>query len=350
MRTRLLWPVLLTAAVVLSLSFLSCGKRESAPPAKKAPEITMVIHGGAGTISRDKMTPEKEKAVRDKLTEALQAGHTILQNRGTALDAVEAAIKILEDSPLFNAGRGAVFTAEGKNELDASIMDGATLKAGAVASVTTIKNPIAAARAVMTQSKHVLLVGPGAERFAEEKGLEIVPPHYFFEQERWDELQKAKESEKASVAPPSSGKVMMGTVGALALDSEGNLAAGTSTGGLTNKMHGRVGDSPIIGAGTYANNKTCAVSGTGQGEFFIRLEIAYDVSALMEYGGMTLQAAADKVIKEKLTGLGGTGGIIALDKNGNIAAPFNTGGMYRGWIRADGKAHTAMYADEEVGK
>jgi L-asparaginase / beta-aspartyl-peptidase len=350
MRTRLVRPVVIAAAVVLSLSLLSCGKRESSSPAKKAPEITMVIHGGAGTISRDKMTPEKEKAIRDKLAEALQAGHTILQNRGTALDAVEAAIKILEDSPLFNAGKGAVFTAEGKNELDASIMDGATLKAGAVASVTTIKNPITAARAVMEQSKHVLLAGPGAERFAEEKGLEIVPPHYFFTQERWDELQKIKESEKASLTPPSSGKVMLGTVGALALDSEGNLAAGTSTGGLTNKMHGRVGDSPIIGAGTYANNKTCAVSGTGQGEFFIRLEIAYDVSALMEYGGKTLHAAADQVIKQKLTGLGGTGGIIALDKDGNIAAPFNTAGMYRGWIKGDGQAHTAMYADEEVSK
>jgi len=310
----------------------------------------MVIHGGAGTITRDKMTPEREQAIRGKLTEALQAGHAILQNRGTALDAVEAAIRILEDSPLFNAGKGAVFTAEGKNELDASIMDGATLKAGAVASVTTIRNPISAARAVMTQSKHVLLVGPGAERFAEEKGLEIVPPHYFFEQDRWDELQKVKESEKASLVPPSSGAVSFGTVGALALDSHGNLAAGTSTGGLTNKMHGRVGDSPIIGAGTYANNKTCAVSGTGQGEYFIRLEIAYDVSALMEYGGMTLEAAANKVINEKLTGLGGTGGIITLDKDGNIAMPFNTAGMYRGWVKADGQAHTAMYKDEEGGE
>jgi beta-aspartyl-peptidase (threonine type) len=350
MRKRLVWPVAAAAAVVLSLSFLSCGKKKSAPPPAGAPEITMVIHGGAGTISRGEMTPEEERAIRDKLTEALEAGQTILRNRGAALDAVETAIKILEDSPLFNAGKGAVFTAEGKNELDASIMDGATLKAGAVASVTTIKNPISAARAVMTQSKHVLLVGPGAERFAGEKGLEIVPPHYFFDQKRWDELQRAKESEKASVTPPSSAKTMLGTVGALALDSQGNLAAGTSTGGLTNKMHGRVGDSPIIGAGTYANNKTCAVSGTGQGEFFIRLEIAYDVSALMEYGGMTLQAAADRVIHEKLTGLGGTGGIIALDKDGNIAAPFNTVGMYRGWIKGDGKAHTAMYADEEVGK
>ena len=348
MRMRLIRPVVAAAAVVLSLSFLSCEKREAAEPAGGPPEITLVIHGGAGTISRDKMTPEKEKAIRDKLTEALEAGHTILRNRGTALDAVEASIRILEDSPLFNAGKGAVFSSEGKNELDASIMDGATLKAGAVASVTTIKNPISAARAVMTQSKHVLLVGPGAEKFAEEKGLEIVPPHYFFDQDRWDELQRAKEAEKASVTPPSRGKVMLGTVGALALDANGNLAAGTSTGGLTNKMHGRVGDSPIIGAGTYANNKTCAVSGTGQGEFFIRLEIAYDVSALMEYGGMPLREAADKVIKEKLTGLGGTGGIIALDKDGNIAAPFNTPGMYRGWVKGDGKAHTAMYSDEEV--
>jgi len=367
------------AAVLLSLVAVSCGPRKEV---QKAPEITLVMHGGAGTISRDKMTPEREQAIREKLAEALQTGHAILQNRGTALDAVEAAIKVLEDSPLFNAGKGAVFTAEGKNELDASIMDGATLKAGAVASVTTIRNPISAARAVMTQSKHVLLVGPGAERFAEEKGLEIVPPHYFFEQDRWDELQKAKETEKASLEPPASGAFALGsgdapstgahdglgvgtadalsfgtpdalsfgTVGALALDSEGNLAAGTSTGGLTNKMHGRVGDSPIIGAGTYANNKTCAVSGTGQGEYFIRLEIAYDVSALMEYGGMTLEAAASKVIHEKLTGLGGTGGIIALDKDGNIVMPFNTAGMYRGWVKADGKAHTAMYKDEEGGK
>jgi beta-aspartyl-peptidase (threonine type) len=350
MRKRLLRPVVAAAAVLVSVSILSCVRREEPKTPAKPPEITMVIHGGAGTITRDKMTPEKEKAIRDKLTEALEAGHTILRNRGAALDAVEAAIKILEDSPLFNAGKGAVFTAEGKNELDASIMDGATLKAGAVASVTTIKNPIAAARAVMAQSKHVLLVGPGAERFAGEKGLEIVPPHYFFDQERWDELQKIKESEKASLTPPSSPKTMLGTVGALALDSQGNLAAGTSTGGLTNKMHGRVGDSPIIGAGTYANNKTCAVSGTGQGEYFIRLEIAYDVSALTEYGGLTLKEAADKVIREKLTGLGGTGGIVALDKNGNIAAPFNTAGMYRGWIQGDGPAHTAMYADEEVGK
>jgi len=341
--------VCLTVIAVALLSFVgvSCGPRKEA---RKAPEITLVMHGGAGTISRDKMTPEREKAIREKLTEALQTGHAILENRGTALDAVEASIRILEDSPLFNAGKGAVFTAEGKNELDASIMDGATLKAGAVASVTTIRNPISAARAVMTQSKHVLLVGPGAERFAEEKGLEIVPPHYFFEQERWDELQKAKESEKASLEPPQTDRVHYGTVGALALDSEGNLAAGTSTGGLTNKMHGRVGDSPIIGAGTYANNKTCAVSGTGQGEYFIRLEIAYDVSALMEYQGMTLEAAAEKVIHEKLTGLGGTGGIVALDKDGNIAMPFNTAGMYRGWVKADGKAHTAMYKDEEGGK
>jgi beta-aspartyl-peptidase (threonine type) len=297
-------------------------------------------------MSREDMTPEREREYREKITEALQKGLAVLQNRGTALDAVETAIRILEDSPLFNAGKGAVFSAEGKNELDASIMDGKTLRAGAVASVTTIKNPISAARAVMEKSKHVLLVSRGAELFAAAKGLDIVEPEYFFDQRRWDELLKAKDEQGASLGAPAAKSVTFGTVGALALDAEGNLAAGTSTGGLTNKMHGRVGDSPIIGAGTYANNLTCAVSGTGQGEYFIRLNVAHDVSALMEYKRMSVEKAANMVIHEKLTGLGGTGGIIALDKNGNIAMPFNTGGMYRGWVKEDGKVHVMMYKDE----
>jgi beta-aspartyl-peptidase (threonine type) len=314
--------------------------------ALRKPDITMVIHGGAGTISRDKMTPEKERALTEKLSEALESGMKILRDGGTALDAVEASIRVLEDSPLFNAGKGAVFSADGKNELDASIMDGSTLKAGAVASVTTIKNPISAARAVMEKTKHVLLIGEGAEKFAAEQGLEIVDPKYFFTQERWDELQKAKQERNSSMREPAHGLLGLGTVGALALDSHGDLAAGTSTGGLTNKMHGRVGDSPIIGAGTYANNKTCAVSGTGQGEFFIRLSVARDVSSLMEYKSWSVEKAANKVIHDKLTGLGGTGGIIALDHNGRIAMPFNTPGMYRAWMKGDGVAHVSMFKNE----
>jgi len=334
---------LVAAVLVAGLCSMSCGPRGEGA---KKPEITMVIHGGAGTISREDMTPERERAYAEKLTEALQTGMQILKNGGSSLDAVEAAIRVLEDSPLFNAGKGAVFTADGRNELDSSIMDGKTLKAGAVASVTTIKNPISAARAVMDKSKHVLLVGQGAELFAAAQGLDIVEPSYFFEQERWDELLKAREKQGASLVDPAVRSTAFGTVGALALDSQGNLAAGTSTGGLTNKMHGRVGDSPIIGAGTYANNATCAVSGTGQGEYFIRLGIARDVSALMDYKKMSVEKAANAVIHEKLTGLGGTGGIIALDKNGNIAMPFNTSGMYRGWVKADGQVHVLMYKDE----
>lgn len=320
----------------------SCGRREETA---KPPEITMVVHGGAGTISRSSMTPERQKAYEEKLTEALVKGLGILQSGGTAVDAVETAVRVMEDSPLFNAGRGAVFTAEGKNELDACIMDGRTLEAGAVGSVTTIKNPISAARAVMEKSGHVLLVGRGAELFAAENGLEIVQPDYFFDQQRWEALLKAKEKQGALRPLPAERAVYFGTVGALALDEEGSLAAATSTGGLTNKMQGRVGDSPIVGAGNYANNRTCAVSGTGQGEFFMRLLVAYEVSALMEHGGMSLEEAAHKVVHEKLTGLGGTGGLIALDKEGNVSMPFNTEGMYRGWVKEDGKVHVFMYRD-----
>ncbi|UCG52740.1 MAG: isoaspartyl peptidase/L-asparaginase [Candidatus Latescibacterota bacterium] len=330
--------------VLLSVGLFSCAKRVETP---KEPEITMVIHGGAGTILKENMTPERERAYTEKLTEALQMGLEILKNDGSSLDAVEAAIRVLEDSPLFNAGKGAVFTAQGKNELDASIMDGTTLNAGAVASVTTIKNPISAARAVMEDSKHVLLVGRGAELFAAGQGLDIVDPEYFFEQTRWDQLLKIKESEQSSLERSGAIQMRFGTVGALALDRKGNLAAGTSTGGLTNKRHGRVGDSPIVGAGTYANNATCAVSGTGQGEYFMRNLVAYDVSALMEYQGMNLDDAVEKVIQEKLTELGGLGGVIALDKFGNVAMSFNTEGMYRGWIKEDGEAQVLLYGDED---
>jgi beta-aspartyl-peptidase (threonine type) len=328
--------------VVCAALVTGCG--EDADIAKR-PAFAIVIHGGAGTILKENMTPEKEESYRNELTRALEVGYAVLRDGGSSLDAVEAAARLMEDSPLFNAGKGAVFTSEGKNEMDASIMDGKTLKAGAVASVTTIKNPVSAARAVMTGSKHVLLAGRGAEIFAAKQRLEIVDSEYFFEQRRWNQLLKAKESEESTLEVEDAARSGFGTVGAVALDREGNLAACTSTGGLTNKLHGRVGDSPIIGAGTYANNATCAVSATGQGEFFMRNVVAYDISAMMDYAGIGLEAAAEKVIQEKLTNLGGTGGVIALDNKGNITMTFNTEGMYRGYMIADGEPHVFFYRE-----
>ena len=283
-------------------------------------EFSIAIHGGAGTITRKNMTPEKENAYRSKLKETLNVGYSILNKGGTSLDAVEATIRIMENSELFNAGKGAVFTNAGTNELDASIMDGRNLKAGAVARVKTVKNPISAARKVMEETWHVMLSGDGADKFAKEQGLDIVDPNYFYTQRRWDSLKKIQVEKH-------------GTVGCVALDKHGNLAAGTSTGGLTNKRWGRVGDSPIIGAGTYANNQTCAVSGTGQGEYFIRGNVAYDVSAIMEYKGKSVGEAAQNVIR-KLSDKGGNGGIITMDSKGNISMPFNTAGMYRGFRKA----------------
>lgn len=312
------------------------------------------IHGGAGTITKATMKPEMEQAYRTKLNEALVAGFEILKNNGSSLDAVESAIRIMEDSPLFNAGKGAVFTSEGTIELDASIMDGKTLKAGAVAAVKHLKNPITVARLVMEQSPHVMMVGDGAEAFAKQKGVELVSADYFKTDRRWQELQKAKEKEKQESEPAKkssrtraseySDVTSFGTVGAVALDKNGNLAAATSTGGKTNKKFGRVGDSPIIGAGTYANNRTCAVSGTGDGEYFIRAVVAYDISALMEYKGMSLKAASSAVI-EKVGKLGGSGGIIAIDHEGNIAMPFNSEGMYRGYVGENGKIVVEIYKD-----
>ncbi|HXV12734.1 MAG TPA: isoaspartyl peptidase/L-asparaginase [Candidatus Krumholzibacteria bacterium] len=320
---------------------------ESARPS----EVALVIHGGAGTILRDQMTPEREAALRAALTEALETGYRILQNGGSSLDAVEAAVCVLEDSPLFNAGRGAVFTSEGKNEMDAAIMDGATRKAGAVASVKGIKNPVKAARSVMERTSHVMLVGEGAEKFAREQGLQFEDSAYFFTQHRWDELKRTQEKEKelkkeyGSLAFPHT---HLGTVGAVALDQNGNLAAATSTGGLTNKRWGRVGDSPIIGAGTYADNATCAVSCTGRGEVFIRAAAAHEVSALMRLEGFSVEKAAKRVVHEELVELGGegTGGLIALDRKGRFAMECNTPGMYRGFVGADGKARTFIYRDE----
>lgn len=324
-------------------------KPNSTAAEKSVGPITLVIHGGAGTIRRENMTPEREQAYREALSQALETGYGVLENGGSSLDAVIAAIKVMEDSPLFNAGKGAVFTNEGKNELDASIMDGSNLMAGAVAGVTTIKNPITAAYAVMTRSEHVMMVGRGAEKFAEEQGLEIVDPSYFFDSTRYRQLRRVQEREdnrEAHLIDPYIKDKKFGTVGAVALDQYGNVSAGTSTGGMTNKRYGRVGDAPIIGAGTYADNETCGVSATGHGEYFIRLGVARDIAAMMEYAGMSLEEAADSVVMKKLTTLGGDGGIIALDRQGNVVMTFNSEGMYRGYIKEKGQPKTFIYKDE----
>lgn len=310
--------------------------------------VTLVVHGGAGTIRKQEMTPEREKAYHDALKHALEAGYAVLDAGGKSIDAVTAAVGVLEDSPLFNAGKGAVFTAAGENELDASIMDGSNLMAGAVAGVKTIKNPITAAYAVMTNSPHVMLSGKGAEIFAKEQGLEIVDPQYFFDSTRYQKFLKEQKSQQRGALEDRHGTEdkKFGTVGAVALDRYGNIAAGTSTGGTSNKKWGRIGDSPIIGAGTYAKNNTCGVSATGHGEYFIRLAIAHDISALIEYGGLSLQQAADSVIMKKLPHLGGDGGIIALDQNGTVSMTFNTEGMYRGYIRQKGEPKTFLYREQ----
>jgi L-asparaginase / beta-aspartyl-peptidase len=313
---------------------------------KQKENFALVIHGGAGTILKENMTPELEKQYMEKLNEALKSGYDTLEKGGTSVDAVVASIKILEDSPLFNAGKGSVFTADGKNEMDASIMNGKTLLAGAIAGVRTIKNPITAARCVMEKSQHVMMVGAGAEKFAKTCNCEFADTSYFFDQKRWDQLQKIKQSEKDQGSIKGKDEYSdkkFGTVGVVALDKFGNLAAGTSTGGMSNKKYGRVGDSPIIGAGTYANNKTCGVSCTGHGEYFIRSVVAYDVSALMEYKGMSVAEAANEVVMKKLKNLGGEGGLIVMDAKGNIAMPFNTTGMYRGYMKSNGKKEVLIY-------
>ncbi|MEK7725284.1 MAG: isoaspartyl peptidase/L-asparaginase [Acidobacteriota bacterium] len=313
------------------------------------PRLGFIIHGGAGVISRKDLTPQKEAEFRKKLEEAVLAGYKVLQSGKTSLDAVETAIRIMEDSPLFNAGKGAVFTADGKNELDASIMEGKGLNAGSVAGLHRVKNPISLARKVMENSPHVMMIGDGAEKFAREQKIELVPAQYFWTKHRWDALQKIIKEEKAKnkkvseFRNPSSQNERYGTVGAVALDKNGDLAAGTSTGGMTYKKYGRVGDAPIIGAGTYANNQTCGVSATGWGEYFIRLSIARDISAIVEYKGVSIQEAVDTVIKQKLQNLGGDGGVVALDKNGNIGISFNSEGMYRAYIDENGKPIVQIY-------
>lgn len=317
-------------------------------------EFAIIIHGGAGTILKKNMTPEKETAYKTKLEEAVRTGYEILKNGGSSGDAVVKTIQVMEESPLFNAGKGAVFTHDETNELDASFMDGKTLNAGAVAGVKDIKSPIEAARIVMTNSDHVMLSGSGASQFAKEQGLEIVDPSYFYTENRFKSLQRIKDKEKtaldhddkeASFYDADIKNSKFGTVGCVALDKNGNITAGTSTGGMTNKRWGRIGDSPIIGSGTYANNKTCGVSSTGWGEYFIRSQVAYDISAQMEYQQKSLKEATKDVIQNKLTKLGGTGGVVALDKNGNMSFEFNTAGMYRASMNDKGDLIIKIYND-----
>lgn len=301
--------------------------------------ISIAIHGGAGVITRSSLSAEDEAAYRADLARALDAGYEMLQAGGDSLDAVTAAVRILEDSPLFNAGRGAVFNHEGINELDASIMDGRTLKAGAVAGVRHVRNPVDLARRVMERSPHVLLSGAGAEEFALEQGLELVPRKYFFTERRWQQLERARAGDKLGAAALG----YFGTVGAVARDSRGNLAAATSTGGMTNKRWGRVGDSPIIGAGNYADNDSCAVSATGSGEFFIRSVLAHEISTLIKYRGLAVEEAARQAVRERLQGIGGDGGVIVVDREGNVAMQFNTEGMFRGTRDSRGRREVAIY-------
>ncbi|MCH2043188.1 MAG: isoaspartyl peptidase/L-asparaginase [Saprospiraceae bacterium] len=292
-------------------------------------KIALAIHGGAGTILKSKMTPDKEVAYTNALQTALNKGYEILEKGGTALEAVEVAVSSLEDSPLFNAGRGSVFTAKGEQEMDASIMEGKDLQAGAIAGVKGIKNPIQLARLVMEKSGHVMLAAEGAVEFAKEQNIEFAEADYFYDQYRYEQWQALRGSDSFQLDHSTKKDEKFGTVGAVALDLHGDLAAATSTGGMTNKKYGRIGDSPIIGAGTYANNNTCAVSCTGSGEFFIRSVVAYDVSCIMEYKGSPLTEACQEVVHKRLMKINGDGGLIAIDKNGNVCLEFNTEGMYR---------------------
>ena len=340
----------------LLLIFSACNQpKKTSSELNRTPvnEFAIIIHGGAGTILKENITPEKEAAYTAKLEEAIRTGYEILKNGGSSGDAVVKTIQVMEESPLFNAGKGAVFTHEETNELDASFMDGKTLNAGAVAGVKDIKSPIEAARKVMTNSDHVMLSGTGASQFAKEQGLEIVDPSYFYTESRFKYLQQIKNKEKTELDHDSKSAFYdvaiknskFGTVGCVALDKNGNISAGTSTGGMTNKRWGRIGDSPIIGSGTYANNNTCGVSSTGWGEYFIRAQVAHDISAQMEYLHKSLKEATKDVIQNKLTKLGGTGGVIALDKGGNMSFEFNTTGMYRASMNDKGDLVVKIYAD-----
>ena len=310
-------------------------------------KYAIALHGGAGTILRSHLTPEKELAYKNALNEALETGESILKKGGSALDAVERTVISLENCPLFNAGKGAVFTHEGKHEMDASIMNGIDLSAGAVSGINHVKNPVKLARAIMEQTEHVYLSGVGALQFAKKINAELETDDYFYVQMRHDQWKEAQKSDGIfldhNIQQNENGEKKFGTVGAVALDLHGNLAASTSTGGMTNKKFGRVGDSPIIGAGTYANNATCAISCTGHGEFFIRSIVAYDISCLMEYAGLTLKQACDKVVKDKLVKIGGEGGLVAVDKFGNIELSFNSEGMYRAMKTSESDSFIGIY-------
>lgn len=314
--------------------------------------VTLLVHGGAGTLTRADLSPAQECEYRDALGQALQAGQALLLQGGTALDAAVAAVCVLEDCPLFNAGKGSVFTHEGRHEMDAAVMDGATGQAGAVAGVVSVRNPILAAQAVMQRSGHVFLMGQGAEAFARAQGLALEGPEYFHTAHRWQQLQAALAQNQVTLDHDGQPLVgtdpidrKFGTVGAVALDAHGHLAAATSTGGMTNKMFGRVGDSPLIGAGTYACDATAAVSATGTGEFFMRGVVAHDIAARMAYGGLSLADATQATMREKLDATGGRGGVIALDRHGHYQLAFNTEGMYRGVVQGDGSPQIAIYRD-----
>lgn len=333
------------------MSPISSTSQNVFPCAETATDVVLVIHGGAGTILRENLTPDREQIYTEGIVAALKAGYEKIIAGASATDAVEAAVRELEDNPIFNAGRGAVFSADGRNEMDAAIMEGATGKAGAVAGVTKIRNPISLARAVMERTPFVLLSGPGAERLAEELQLPMVDPPYFWTETRWKQLLNQQEQEQESTDKDTRFVVSLsednkfGTVGAVAVDTNRHVSAATSTGGMTNKRYGRIGDSPIIGAGTWASDDTCAISATGHGEYFIRLAVAHDIAARMKYAGNSLAEAALAVVHGELKETGGEGGVIAIDRNGNAALPLNTPGMYRGYVTRDGKLHTAIYAD-----
>jgi beta-aspartyl-peptidase (threonine type) len=318
---------------------------------KRSDRFAIAIHGGAGTILRKFMTEEKEKNYREGLAEAMKAGSDALNDGGTSLDAIQAAVVVMEDNPLFNAGKGSVYTHDGDHEMDACIMDGTTRNVGAVAAVRLVANPIKLARLVLDHSPHVCLAGVGAERFAEKHGMELVEDsRYFDTKHRWRQLQQALKREKESAGKPqtqldhSDDKDKIGTVGAVALDIHGNLAAATSTGGMTNKRFGRIGDTPMVGAGTFAD-KRCAISATGVGEMIMRAVLSYDIAALMEYKSMSLTEAAEYAVMTKFTELGGSGGVVAIDAEGNIAMPFNSDGMYRGYTLTDGTSEIAIFKD-----
>jgi L-asparaginase / beta-aspartyl-peptidase len=325
-------------------------ERADATTVGEPADFGLVIHGGAGTILRENLTDEREAAYHSSLRAALDAGYEILDAGGTAMDAVIAAVMIMEDEPLFNAGRGAVFTSEGTNELDAAVMDGADRNAGAIAGVTNVKNPITLARLVMDESPHVMMAGEGAETFGAQFDIETVDPDYYFTEERWEALQRAREAEEVSLDWHTEENRMIGTVGAVARDRDGNLAAATSTGGMTNKRFGRIGDVPVIGAGTYASNESCAVSATGHGEYFIRNVVSREICARMEHRGESLQEAAEAVVLGRLFDHGGTGGIVAVDLDGRFSMVLNTPGMYRGHYMAGAEPFTAIYADEGDGR